>query len=211
MYDYDVYGIIDLLDDAGMSIDTQGMKYLAGNLDKVNKIINNLDYNATFEDFYEAVKKEMPELYRHTDYGEMGRITPYQKRVIQGKPALTGFNAQPAAPMRDPSRFTKFDKPVGALGKPANSIMKGGMRGAAHLIPVVGAGLTAADIYQGLNQPVAAGTLDWNQMTPQQQAARVQGYQQVQDIIDNIQARQRVEDQYRQQQADMIRRARFGI
>jgi hypothetical protein len=102
-------------------------------------------------------------------------------------------------------------KNAGTLGKPASSIMKGGVRGAAHLIPIVGAGLTAADIYQGLNQPVAAGTLDWNQMTPKQQQQRIQGYQQVQNIIDNIQARQRVEDQYRQQQADMIRRARFGI
>lgn len=210
MYDYDIYGIIDLLDDAGMSIDTQGMKYLAGNLDKVNKIINNLDYNATFDDFYAAVRKEMPELYRHTDYGEMGRITPYQKRVIQGKPALTGFDAQPTAPMRNPSRLTKFENP-NSLKPLAGNITKNTMRGGAHLIPIVGAGLTAMDIYQGLNQPVGAGTLDWNQMTPQQQQKRIEGYQQVQDIIDNIQARQRVQQQYNQNQADMIRRARFGI
>lgn len=208
---YNTNDIINLLDNAGMYIDTQGIKYLTGNLDKVNKIINNLDYNATFDDFYEAVRKDMPELYMHTDYGEMGELTPTQKRISQGGKTLTGFDAQPAAPMRGSSHFTKFEKPTGVLGKPANSIMRGGLRGAAHLVPMVGAGLTAADIMQGLNQPVAAGTLDWNQMSPEQQAARVQGYQQVQNIINNIKAKQRVEDQYRQQQADMIRRARFGI
>lgn len=193
--------------------DTEGMKILYNNYDKIEKILYNSQYNGFVDPdlFYENLTKEIPDLRRHLDIGQLENITPSQRRILNGGKALTGFNAQPAAPMRDPSRLTKFEKPAGALGKPANSIMKGGMRGAAHLIPVVGAGLTAADIYQGLNQPVAAGTLDWNQMTPQQQAARVQGYQQVQDIIDNIQARQRVEDQYRQKQADMIRRARFGI
>jgi len=50
----------------------------------------------------------------------------------------------------------------GALGKTASSIMKGA-RGAAHLIPIVGAGLTAADIYQGLNQPVGAANIPYEQ------------------------------------------------
>ena len=44
----------------------------------------------------------------------------------------------------------------GVLGKPASSIMKSGIRGAAHLMPIIGAGLTVADIMQGLNQPVSA-------------------------------------------------------
>lgn len=56
-------------------------------------------------------------------------------------------------------------RPLGSLGKPANSIMKG-MRGVAHLIPIVGAGLTAADIYQGLNQPVGAASV--SQMSPEE-------------------------------------------
>lgn len=205
--DKEIYPVVEYLQNMyGYALDPEGIELLTKNKNKVLDLFYNGNYG--FGDFYDELSKNYP-IERYTNYYD--ELTPTQQRVYRGGKTLTGFNAQPTAPMRDPSRLTKFEKPTGALGKPASSIMKGGMRGAAHLIPIVGTGLTAADIYQGLNQPVAAGTLDWNQMTPQQQAARVQGYQQVQDIINNVQARQRVEDQYRQQQADMIRRARFGI
>lgn len=58
--------------------------------------------------------------------------------------------------------LSKFEKPLGTLGKTASNITKG-MRGVAHLIPIVGAGLTAADVYQGLNQPVGAANIPYQQ------------------------------------------------
>ena len=204
--DKELYPVLDYLKQMyGYSIDPQGIEMLTKNKKAVLDLFYNGNYG--FGDFYDELSKRYP-IERFTDYYD--ELTPTQQRVYNGGKALTDFNAHPTQPMKNPARLTKFENPT-SLKPLAGNITKNTMRGAAHLVPIVGAGLTAADIYQGLNQPVAAGTLDWNQMTPQQQQKRIEGYQQVQDIIDNIQARQRVQQQYNQNQADMIRRARFGI
>ena len=52
-------------------------------------------------------------------------------------------------------RFKGFEKPLLEAGR----IGGGVTRGLGHFIPGVGAALTAADIYNGLNSPVQAGTL----------------------------------------------------
>ena len=52
-------------------------------------------------------------------------------------------------------RFKGFEKPLLEAGQ----IGRGIARGAGRMLPVVGAALTAADIYDGLNSPVQAGTL----------------------------------------------------
>lgn len=52
-------------------------------------------------------------------------------------------------------RFQRFEKPLLEAGQIGGRIAKG----AGRMLPVVGPALTAADIYDGLNSPVQAGTL----------------------------------------------------
>lgn len=160
--------------------------------------LERLWYNTTPSDFLERANIDL------VDYTD--ELTPYQQRRYLGQKPLKRFDANAFAPAIDGA----YTKPTN-LKPLAGNITKNTVRGGMHLVPIVGAGLTAMDIYQGLSQPVSAGTLDWNQMSPEQQQQRIEGYKQVQDIINNVQARQRVQEQYRQNQADMIRKARFGI
>lgn len=52
-------------------------------------------------------------------------------------------------------RFQRFERPLLEAGR----IGRGAARGLGHFLPVVGPAMTAADIYDGLNSPVQAGTL----------------------------------------------------
>ena len=52
-------------------------------------------------------------------------------------------------------RLQRFEKPLLEAGQIGGKAA----RGLGHLVPGVGAALTAADIYNGLNSPVQAGTL----------------------------------------------------
>ena len=52
-------------------------------------------------------------------------------------------------------RFQGFEKPLLEAGQIGGRVS----RGLGHFLPVVGPAMTAADIYDGLNSPVQAGTL----------------------------------------------------
>jgi hypothetical protein len=156
--DKELYPVLDYLKQMyGYALDPQGIEVLARNKNAVLDLFYNGNYG--FGEFYDELSKKYP-IERYTNYYD--ELSPTQRRISQGSKALTGFDAQP---VKNVNRLTKFEKPMGALGKPASSIMKGA-RGVAHLIPIVGAGLTAADIYQGLNQPVGAASV--SQMSPEE-------------------------------------------